>query len=199
MSGELTAGQEPSRYAAYYCEENIWFLCQEPRFEDLAPHVVWISNPARTCPIWNQRVVHAQGLIPAQAPPVIWDYHVVLMVRGRDGIHQIWDLDTTLGCPVDAETYCRDSFLPVGWLAPPFAQWFRVVEARQYVESFSSDRSHMLDATGSWLQEPPPWGPIQVEPGANNLMEFVSVDGSFIGTVMNLHSFARRFCPGILT
>jgi len=56
---------------------------------------------------------------------------------------------------------------------------FRVVHAPLFLQSFASDRSHMKDPTGNWIQLPPKYAPIMAADGTtNNLHEYImmSVD-----------------------
>ena len=91
-------------YQAYYCEENIWRLCQQPQLQVHKSEVVFISNPRRTCALWYQRAA------PYPTEPVVWDYHVILLTQTPDNIWQVWDLDTLLGCPLQAEDYFSMTF-----------------------------------------------------------------------------------------
>ena len=64
--------------------------------------------------LWSQRAARAEGI------PVVWDYHVVLVIRpvpseGSDDMDDgqntrtgslIYDLDTTLDLPYDAKRGC---------------------------------------------------------------------------------------------
>ena len=137
------------KYCPRYCEENVWHLCQEPYFASLDSKVVVISNERRACAFWHQRAAHGIGV------PTIWDYHVVVLVYANHWC--VWDLDSTLGLPVSAREYFSETFrdLPPGFTM--FSPCFRIMKAADYVERFSSDRSHMRDRDGGWLAPPPPW------------------------------------------
>lgn len=153
------------RYCPYFCEENVWHLCQDasvgvPVAERSA---VFISNRARAVAMRHQRA----GAL------VMWDYHVVMIARGA-----VWDLDTTLGMPVPLARYVDECFFDAGELAPRF----RVVDAPTFIETFASDRTHM-EGTG---RPYPAWGPI----GAGmNLMRFVDVDDPFVGERLDRATF----------
>jgi hypothetical protein len=67
-----------------------------------------------------------------------------------------------------------------------------VIDAKDYVDVFSSDRSHMLTADGKWQVEPPLWKPI-LRNESSNLMELVDMDKPFIGSVMNYLQFEASF------
>jgi hypothetical protein len=161
-------------YHPFYCEENIWHLCDEVAGD--GDRVVFISNAVRYCSIWHMRIAQ-----PGQ--PVHWDYHVVLLHRGAGG-WEIWDLDTTLGLPVKASVYLEQSFRES--LVPPR---FRLVDVTKFRETFSSDRSHMA-LQGGEPKDPPSWPPITR--GPNNLMRFIDMESAFLGEVLDLDGFRSR-------
>lgn len=201
-------------YAAYYCEENVWHLCQRPEFGKGERRVVFISNLQRTCAMWGQRAARRNQ-------PVIWDYHVIFIyttdrcgvrgiagganslqadaVSGDDTLSpgkqseewQVYDLDTTLECPVSVEDYLRHSFRP-DQVPPDYRPHFRVLRADDYVNLFSSDRSHMKGPDGSWLAPPPKWNALFN--GVNsNLMDLVDVSNPEPGDVLDFTGFERAF------
>jgi hypothetical protein len=171
------------RYAPYYCEENIWHLCQEEDFAAFERKVVLISNETRTCALWNQRAR------PADNEPVIWDYHVILLFE-NDG-WQVYDLDTIIGAPIPLAEYVELTFVD-SVIPEEFASKFRVVDATEFATIFSSDRSHMRTTDGQWQVPPPPW-PAIVHNEQSNLMELIDMTNSKIGTVMNLSQFKAFF------
>ncbi len=154
------------RYCACFCEENVWHLCQDAsvRVPKERRRVVFVSNPARRVAMRHQQA--------GRGGVIFWDYHVVLITPGV-----VWDLDTTLGFPVPARTWLDESFPPLA--EPPR---FRVVDAATYVETFASDRSHMLTA-------PHPAWPI-IGTGMN-LMRFVDMEAPFVGTVVGLEEMGE--------
>lgn len=135
-------------YTKYFCEENIWHLCQQEAFKNLPHYVLFISNSEKKCPFWFQKAAK-----PFE--PILWDYHVILAVQ-LDGWH-IFDLDTTLPCPMELERYFAQSFLEVTNFGSVLAPRVKIIEAEKYANEFYSDRSHMKDETGNWLSPPPPW------------------------------------------
>jgi hypothetical protein len=168
---------EPPRYCPFWCEENIWHLCEHEAVLGRERFVLIVSNAIRGIAMWAQRAAEHPGL------PVGWDYHVVLLVR--DGANaEIWDLDSALGIPVAATTWLDRSFLELPPAAQTLAPVFRVIPAQDYRRQFSSDRSHMLDERGDPRQPAPPW-PVIGE-GPSNLERFVDMDDRFLGEVMNL-------------
>ena len=141
------------KYAAFYCEENIWQLCGEPSFASVERRVVFISNVNSTCALWQQRATTSPGL------PVIWDYHVIMIAR-REKNWVVWDLDTMLPLPCPLEDYLSQTFLPLRPEHQPFAPRFRVLDGACYLGGFSSDRLHMQD-NKVWQKPPPPWPAIR--------------------------------------
>ena len=181
MSGG-PALRAPPRYQAFFCEENVWWLARDAARLGARPRwAVFVSNRGGRCALWMQR------LAPA-GQPVLWDYHVVLAVGGAPC--EVWDLDTRLGAPVPLSTWMAATFRP---LAPGFehlAPRFRVVPAATLLERFSSDRRHMRDAHGAFLQPPPPW-PAPVLPGqGSNLARFLDPDDPIAGVVVGLEGLA---------
>ena len=105
-------------YAPYYCEENVFHLAADPLVAKRPREVVFISNAGRSCAVWHQRAARRPGA------PMVWDYHVVLLVGAP---WEVWDLDTTLGMPVPAAHYVRRSMRE--GLAEDLEPRFRVVPA----------------------------------------------------------------------
>jgi hypothetical protein len=160
------------RYWPYFCEENIWHLCADDRVP---------------VPVEERRVIVITGVRGRFAMrrqraggtgPVLWDYHVVLGGAGK-----IWDLDTTLGLPVDRDDWVRSSFLP---LYRDFVPRFRIVDAAAYLARFASDRSHMTGPDGAPLKPHPPWPRIGE---GMTLPQFVNLDAPFVGEVRDLDAF----------
>lgn len=158
-----------ARYAPYYCEENVYWLAHDDLAarpcDDGSPRVVLISNPNRTVAVGAQRA----GRGPARV--VVWDYHAIYL---RDEL--VFDLDTVLPCPTPIGEYCAASFpAPLRESGGVYAPVFSVIPARDYLRAFSSDRSHMRDETGAYLQSPPPWPPV-FSPEAGSTL-FALIDG----------------------
>lgn len=166
-------------YQSCYCEENIWRLCERP---DTLSHVALISSPATAVAIWQQRAGREpDGL-------VVWDYHVVGFDLASD---HLLDFDTRLPFPSPIRDWLASSF-PWGDQVPAdHRPWFRVMRAETYARTLSSDRRHMRDAQGGWLQPPPSW-PAPVR-GPSNLMQWIDMtsDGGE-GQIMGLAGL-RKF------
>ena len=85
-------------YTACYCEENVYQLCVRLLALEmegsggtggtggtggatgLTGYAVFISNRQKVVPVWCQRSAHSADA------PVLWDYHVVLMVQGEQKV-----------------------------------------------------------------------------------------------------------------
>ena len=163
-AGKLNCGGTEFRYTPYYCEENIWHLCQHPKFARRQVLVVFISNDKKSCPFFFQRAC------PSLQRPVWWDYHVILLCKEASWL--VWDLDTILGCPISMEDYLRLTFGDSGTISKEYAPLFRIVTPDKFVHIFSSNRSHMRKSNGQWIALPPPW-PAIYQNGRNTLNEFI--------------------------
>lgn len=156
-------------YHPFYCEENIWQLCQDARFAGGEAFVVFVSNADKSVAIWHQKLAKAHWL------PVVFDYHVILLARSAFGRWEVWDLDTTLGLPHEAVDYFSRAFRPEGDIPQVYQPLFRLFPVAQFLATFSSDRSHMRDASGNWLKPPPDWNaPYRTELGMT-LPDFIQM------------------------
>lgn len=172
--------QVQALYCPHYCEENAWHLSGSPLLGSGERVVVVVSNDAQQVAMWSQK----QQSVPEI--PIVWDYHVWVAIRDRD-ITRIWDLDSTLGVDVSAQEYLNRTFLGV---PGPFLPKFRMMDARDYRERFASDRRHMRDKNGQFVQPPPSWDPIG---RGHNLDRFVAMDDFFMGDVVDLIELKRRW------
>lgn len=163
-----------SDYQPFYCEENIWKLCDRgvPR----GSLVIFISNEIREVILLQQRAGDSEhGMVG-------WDYHVILAEPENVG-WLIRDFDTRLEFPCRWPIYREHTFPE---LPPELARWsprFRVIAAEVFHQQFASDRSHMRTADGTWMRPPPHWDPIGE---GSNLMNFVDLQNDFLGTVVGL-------------
>ena len=166
-------------YQPFYCEENVWHLCGHPEVGGPQREVVFITNPAKTVALWEQRASELEeGL-------VAWDYHVVLATGGERG-WQVWDLDSRLPWGTSASRYLERTFRPVRAELRPA---FRAVQAAVYQRTFASDRSHMRSQSGVWARPSPPWPRIGQ---GHNLERFVDLDDPFVGRVLTLEQLRQR-------
>lgn len=166
-------------YWPFYCEENVWQQCAALPERARRSVVAFISNPARTVAVWQQRAAETVD------GPIVWDYHVIQLVRhGADW--SVVDRDSRLPQPIAAGVYLDQSFPRQAALDPELRPMFRLVEAAEYRSALRSDRSHMR-VDGGWARPPPPWPCIGQEPDAGtNLMQFVDVQAKFLGEVVDL-------------
>ncbi|KAE9400757.1 protein N-terminal glutamine amidohydrolase [Gymnopus androsaceus JB14] len=171
-------------YTSHWCEENVYLLVQSfqhPSISELWDvFAVFISNHAKMVALWNQKLSKEPGL------PVVWDYHVITVLRSRqDSLRTeswVYDFDTTLGMPVTWDTYFAQTFstnVPEAFQSAVFSEW---IPANIYLDRFASDRSHMLDKAVSdlkYLQPPPLYpairGKLCKSAIIHNLMDFVSM------------------------
>ena len=140
-------------YHPFYCEENVWHLCDNAGLSS-GMHAVVVTSEAQVCPLWHQRcaadVEH----------PVFWDYHVFAVARGKDSFPCVYDLDSTLAFPTSLATYIQATFGASGAFPSRYAPRFRIIPGSHFRAHFFSNRNHMRDADGRYLQAPPPWPPI---------------------------------------
>jgi len=68
-------------YTSCYCEENVYLLAQAfstraglLELSEWDIYVIFVSNEQKTVALWSQR---------ARGDVVVWDYHVVLVLRRR--------------------------------------------------------------------------------------------------------------------
>ena len=154
------------KYNPFFCEENIWHLCQEELLDNLERKVVFIFSKNRYVTMKNQRL----GTL------VRWDYHVVLLIKDTDWM--VADFDTRLSFPCSAEEYLNRSFVADD------VTFFRMVDSSYYIKNFASDRRHMMGKDGSYLQKPPPWNRIGT---GFNLWEFIDGTENKHGEVASLN------------
>ena len=161
-------------YQAYFCEENIWHLAAK-----MPGVVVFISNAHNQFAIWEQKLARQDELDTPRPIDsyILWDYHVVFAHGPRetadfenlaDYISQdecvIYDYDTQLPKPCKASRYFFNSF-PVDkyLITREFQPRFRLIDAKEYVNRFWSDRSHMKNEDEEWSAVPPSWPCIMSE------------------------------------
>jgi len=166
------------KYCPYYCEENIWQLCAAAANKE---HwlVLIISNPAQQVALWQQRASSDIQL------PVLWDYHVIAAQQQPQG-WQIWDLDSRCSLPVAALDYLQQTFRPAPATLEPL---FRVISSADYCSSLASDRRHMRNAAGGYLQPPPDWPTIG---NGHNLSLLIDMQWHGSGEILDLAALTRR-------
>jgi protein N-terminal glutamine amidohydrolase len=168
----------------FYCEENVFHLCQHPFWGERSRHAVFVTGPLGGCFMWHQKARNHPNA------PIFWDYHVFVVAEDP---WEVWDLDSTLGCPVSALKYFIHSFRK--GLPPAVSPIFRFVSPNDLATHFRSDRSHMKDETGDYTRPPPPWPEVSAKGLGSNLMRFVDMKDPFIGRVMSLSEVLLRVSP----
>ena len=178
-------------YQAYYCEENIWHLCVDPRVDADERRVLIICNRAHKVAMWGQRISKQAAF------PIAWDYHVVLLARASGRAWLVWDLDARAPAPQSAIAWLEHSFQGVGLLPRDFEPRFRMIDAEAYRRHLRSDRRHMRREDGTSMQPPPAWpvilGEMLGEPDdGSNLARFLDMeDERFIGELFDLQGLHR--------
>jgi protein N-terminal glutamine amidohydrolase len=178
-------------YSSCYCEENVWKLCnlvrQNHPSELSRCHVVFVSNESRMVPLWRQKAGREEEKL------VFWDYHVVILYQ-PDERCVVYDLDSQLPFPTYFQKYVTETFRTDQIVKPSYFRFFRVIPATVYLQTFSSDRSHMLQQDGSWSKPPPSWPIIQSASEKMNLDSFISMDAKQgCGEVFSLTEFVKKF------
>ncbi|KAF7968559.1 hypothetical protein HWV62_30093 [Athelia sp. TMB] len=176
---------------------------------------VFISNTSKTVALWNQRLAASPGDV------VVWDYHVVLLLRIKakhlDAYNQplrgqsaawIYDFDSVVDSPSPWQRYVSLTFGAPGEIAPPYQSSFRVVPADMLFAQFVSDRSHMLVPLDSIRYSPerphysplPPWPAIRgagarADVATNLMSTFVNMGDTGMGEVHDRAAF-EQWCSG---
>lgn len=172
--------REDFLYQSYYCEENIWHLCQNNQLRSSS--VVFIASNSDSFPMLCQRNTDDS------TNPVYWDYHVVLLALSEN--NKILDFDTTLPFSSDVCSYLKNSFLDNKLLDPNVIPMFKIIDSEQFVEIFSSDRSHMK-VGDQWLAQPPSWHTIG--DSKSNLSMFIDMTNNDIGEILSYEEILERF------
>ena len=102
-----------------------------------------------------------------------------------------WDLDTRLGLPVSLQHYLASTFRNPDDLPEFFGPVFRVVDAQEYLATFSSDRGHMRGPGGEWMATPPDWEPILL--GEESTIEWFLGPGGGPGDLLALEELRGGF------
>ncbi len=170
------------KFQPYYCEENAWRLCGHPFFGTTERIIMFISNPARAVAFAGQRAA-------PRGQWVLWDYHVVFLAKEQSWF--VWDPDARAGLKTGLMEWLDHSFPDPDLMPVGHRPWFRVVDGDTFMANFKSDRSHMRNLHGEWLQPPPDWPP---PAQSTNLMKFATIPGDFLGQVLSLKDLKARFC-----
>ncbi|XP_062579206.1 protein N-terminal glutamine amidohydrolase-like [Saccostrea cucullata] len=179
-------------YTSCYCEENVWCLCDkiQKEYPDKIEkcYCIFISNKKRAIPFWRQRASKRED------GQVFWDYHVIFIYQPSGSSAMVYDLDTTLTFPCDFRRYYEESIKDDRRFKPEYQRLFRVIPAAEFLQTFASDRSHMLTQDGQWMSPPPVYLPIKTEECSNNIQEFISMEKEINhGVVLSLQELLERF------
>ncbi|KAH7642271.1 hypothetical protein HUG17_5316 [Dermatophagoides farinae] len=185
-------------YTPFYCEENIWKLCEhiQQKEPELLKNcfVVFISNDIEKVLLWAQKIGN-----PDHNYHVIWDYHVILIYYNTDDddddMAVVFDYDTILPFPCSFNDYQNSVLRRYDYINSKYDCKFRIIMAEQYLRTFSSDRSRMKDSNGKFIQPPPEYPCIQTSTESNNLNDFISMNMQTfcIGQVMDLDQLRKKF------
>lgn len=177
-------------YAACYCEENVYKLCENVAKNTPAEvdkcYAVFVSNKKRVVPLWRQKAGRDEEKL------VIWDYHVVFIYRPDDRT-LVYDLDSELPFPTYFHKYVTETFRTDAILNAEYHRFFRVIPATTFLSSFASDRRHMRKEDGSWLKPPPLYPCISSANSQHNLDEFIGMEDGGLGEVLSLTEFVKKF------
>ncbi|KAH3758043.1 protein N-terminal glutamine amidohydrolase [Pelomyxa schiedti] len=173
-------------YTKYYCEENVYMFLRKQQDRCPGPNVsrnmyaVLVSNANQTVPFWGTN----------SRDPVIWDYHVFSVGTGSQKGPLVYDFDGGVQFPCPLADYIRTVLRPELRLPPIFQRKFRIVQDSDFLNTFSSDRSHMIK-NGRYTQPPPPYPPIQADgQPSTNLMKMIDMNDTWLGTIVdNLTDF----------
>jgi len=136
-------------YQPFWCEENIWRLTTDACVGVGERWVLFLTGSSGHVACWGQCAASSADA------PVLWDYHVVLVVRQETWA--VWDLDCRQGCPLPAATWFAATFPCPDSVRPVFQPRCLLISADEYRTQFTSDRTHMRNPDGGWQQPPPPW------------------------------------------
>ncbi|KAG2403397.1 Protein N-terminal glutamine amidohydrolase [Vigna angularis] len=162
------------QHTPFYCEENVYLLCKKLCSDGIAKadgsdlFVVFISNEKKqACFIssscWCWIICHAFVVI-------------ALQIKQGNIPPLVWDLDSTLPFPSPLPLYFDVSIQTLRISSSITQILFRVVHAPLFLRSFASDRRHMKDSGGKWIEEPPSHEPIVAEDGTlHNLNEYINI------------------------
>ena len=197
-------------YTSCFCEENIYHLCAELLRQNKeciseenvsskldGVHVVFISNEKEAFPLWCQKSTADSDI------PVVWDYHVLLIDLSSQE-PRVYDLDTKLEFGCSTKEYCCKAIRFDVLLNAELEPLFRVLTAKEYLDYFSSNRSHMMNSG----KEHPKWKLIKGNKAKSDheLRTYIEMrnptelnggsdDNQGPGTVFNKTAF-RLWCRG---
>ena len=167
------------KYKQFFCEENIWHLTVNLNTKLKSDTVVlFLTNNFDFIALKHQK-------LKTFGDYVLFDYHVIL----HDPEKQlIYDFDSDLGFQVDELEYFEKTFENQNAIDKSYRTRVIPIPGKNYVNSFSSDRSHMYDDKGRPLQPFPEWPPISGD-GSLNLKSLIAMDKSVTSRWSDLNVF----------
>jgi hypothetical protein len=126
----LEAPTDQSLRVPCYCEENVWRLAyrkirgnKKKSGENLQYHVVFVTNPTKCVPMFQQ--------LASKNPskPCLWDYHVILICTSSQDKNatttSVLDIDSHLPHPSTLHEYLSQVFLPELCWPEEYEPYFR--------------------------------------------------------------------------
>lgn len=121
---------------------------------------------------------------------------MIFLFDSHDRGPQIFDLDSVLPFPCALSDYLSEALKPYycDQNEPAnLSRYMRIIPAQAYLNNFSSNRSHMWDASrGRYMSPPPEYPCLQSTSSSNNLHFFIDMnqvaDRSY-GMVMSFQDF----------
>jgi len=126
-------------YAPRFCEENIWHLARvliEQGQDPKGLQILFLSNR-------DMQIVMAEQKEADKGRLILWDYHVVLLSE-MEGELYVFDFDSRLEFPCQAEIYFKKSIPAAGLIPSKYLSSIRLIPAQSYLKHFYSDRFHMI-------------------------------------------------------
>ena len=125
----LDAPTDQSLRVPCYCEENVWRLAYRKIHREndshLQYHVVFVTNPERCVPMFQQLAVENP------LKPCFWDYHVILFRSSTENDQStktfVLDIDCHLPYPCALDDYLKQVFPPELCWPREYQPYFRWV------------------------------------------------------------------------
>nr|AAP06335.1 similar to GenBank Accession Number AY060439 CG8253 gene product in Drosophila melanogaster [Schistosoma japonicum] len=170
-------------------------------FGDLhCAYVIFVSNMNKSVGLFAQIKGDSQ-----MDHFVIWDYHVFIIYNTMSG-YLVYDFDSLLPFPSPFDYYFAHGLRQNDILPERLRRFYRVIHGTDYVNHFSSDRSHMQRQDGSWIAPPPSYGcicghnsssshnlPFYLDMTMNVVGENSLITDGVYGTVLNENEFFEKF------
>ncbi len=109
--------------------------------------------------------------------PIVWDYHVILLAKENEK-YKIFDFDSQLDFGCDVDYYFSNSF-PQVEIPDELAPRFMIQSTKFFREHFQSNREHMKDEKGDFVEPEPSWKKISEESNLDKYLE-MNTDKNYI-------------------